>query len=393
MCAAKKMPLDVREVMKAAADTEAARSMLISVCVYYDAQSPAELVELVRHAFDTRARNATVRVVPYEAGASMMLPEADLAVLVAGLSSETGKLANDIRALGIPVLTVTTMPFIVKEQARATGWALLEEDVVHPETSIDGGALPPTSDFNQEPYPLTIDRQESLLGRMGAWVVDTFREKRLAFALAFGFVRRPLSVEFVNATAMQNAGIGLVVVIPGADMPVMTLNQAKMVLQIAAAYDQKLGKERIGELVAVVGGGFACRAVARQVVAAVPGFGWAVKAGIGYGGTVAMGYAAIAYFEKLVGEGASVADAMAAARIEAARVQAAVKSADNPVAAARAAVSTVLVDAASGAARAVKGAVPRLRNAVVDVCETSNVSPIDVGKRLLGHVTSARKSD
>lgn len=392
MCAAK-MPLDVREVMKAAADTEAARSMPLSVCVYYDVQSPRELVDLVQHAFSARARNATVRMAQYEASASLVLPGADLAVLVAGLSPETGKLANGIRALGVPVLTVTTMPFIVKEQARAMGYALLEEDMVYPEISVDGGALPPTSDFNQEPYPLTIDRQTSLLGRMGAWVVDTFREKRLAFALAFGFVRRPLSIEFVNATAMQNAGIGLVVIIPGADMPVMTLNQAKMVLQIAAAYDHKLGKERIGELAAVVGGGFACRAVARQVVAAMPGFGWAVKAGIGYGGTVAMGYAAIAYFEKLVGEGFSAADAMAAARAESARVQAAVKSADNLADAAKAAVSTVVVDAASCMVRAVKGAVPRLRDAVVDVCENANVNPIDAGKQLLGHVASARRSE
>jgi uncharacterized protein (DUF697 family) len=390
MCAAK-MPLDVREVMKAAADTESARSMPISVCVYCDAQTPPDLVDLVRRAFGTRARNATVRVVPYDAGASAALPGTDLAVLVAGLSPETGMLAGDMRTLGVPVLTVTTMPLIVKEQARAMGCALLEEDVVYPDASVDGGALPPTSDFNQEPYPLTIDRQKSLLGRMGAWVVDTFREKRLAFALAFGFVRRPLSVEFVNATAMQNAGVGLVVIIPGADMPVMTLNQAKMVLQIAAAYDQKLGKERIGELVAVVGGGFACRAVARQVVAAVPGIGWAVKAGIGYGGTAAMGYAAIAYFEKMGGEGASAAGVASAVRAEAARVQAAVRSADNPADAAKAAVSTVVADMASGAVGAVRGAAPRLRNAVFDACEDANVNPVDMGKRLLGHVTSARK--
>ena len=40
----------------------------------------------------------------------------------------------------------------------------------------------------------------------------------------------------------------LVVFIPGADMPIMTLNQAKMLLQIAAAYGQPLSAERIKEL-------------------------------------------------------------------------------------------------------------------------------------------------
>ncbi len=53
------------------------------------------------------------------------------------------------------------------------------------------------------------------------------------------------------STAAQNAGVGLVVVIPGADMPVMTANQAKMVLEIAAAYGQPLTVERIKELAAI----------------------------------------------------------------------------------------------------------------------------------------------
>ena len=54
--------------------------------------------------------------------------------------------------------------------------------------------------------------------------------------------------EFVKATAWQNALIGGVAIIPGADMPLMTANQAKMLLQIAAAYGQQLDTERVKEL-------------------------------------------------------------------------------------------------------------------------------------------------
>ena len=46
----------------------------------------------------------------------------------------------------------------------------------------------------------------------------------------------------------------------------MTANQAKMVLEIAAAYGQPLTADRIKELAAIVGGGFAWRAVARQII-------------------------------------------------------------------------------------------------------------------------------
>ncbi|MFR1168058.1 MAG: hypothetical protein ACLSDQ_11025, partial [Adlercreutzia equolifaciens] len=131
----------------------------------------------------------------------------------------------------------------------------------------------------------------------------------------------------VNATAVQNAGVGLVVFIPGADLPIMTLNQAKMLLQIAAAYGEPLGKERVKELAAVVGGAFACRSVARQIVAFVPALGWAVKAAIGYAGTLAMGRAAIEYFEA-GGDIVGVASVVQKARDEA--VEAASKAAATP---------------------------------------------------------------
>ena len=133
---------------------------------------------------------------------------------------------------------------------------------------------------------------------MGEWVVAACREKRLALALSFPFVRKPLSLEAVSATSLQNAGIGLVLFIPGADMPLMTLNQAKMLLQIAAAYGEPMNAARVKELAAIVAGGFACRSVARQVAGAVPAIGWAVKAGVGYAGTKAMGLAAVEYFER-----------------------------------------------------------------------------------------------
>jgi len=85
-----------------------------------------------------------------------------------------------------------------------------------------------------------------------------------------------------------------------------------MVLQIAAAYGVPLGAERIKELIAVVGGAFTMRAIARQFLGVVPGAGWAIKGAIGYSGTIAMGYAAIEYFEggaDLSGLGAKLREA------------------------------------------------------------------------------------
>ena len=118
-----------------------------------------------------------------------------------------------------------------------------------------------------------------------------------ALAVRLPAVRRAYCDHVVLANASQNAVIGAVVIIPGADMPAMTANQIRMVLKIAAAYGEEIGLDRALEILSVVGAAFVFRTLARQALDFVPGFGWALKGAVGFTGTVALGEAAIAYFE------------------------------------------------------------------------------------------------
>ncbi|MGN0262236.1 MAG: YcjF family protein [Eggerthellaceae bacterium] len=385
------MPLNIGEVMKAAADTDAARMMPISIELFFDQDCGEDLRAFVSDAFATEAPKARVYMQDYPARKPELDFDTDLAVLVAGLSKNTGALCDHIRELGVPVMIVTVMPELVREMAQANNHPLLEEDIISPSVQVDGSGLPADHELNCEPYPLTVDRCRNLANRMGDWVVSTFREKRLAFALAFDFVRRPLSMEFTNATAIQNAGIGMVALIPGADMPVMTLNQAKMVLQIAAAYGQKLGRERAMELLAVVGGGFVCRSVARQLVSVVPAFGWVVKGGVGFAGTIAMGCATIAYFEALEGEGMHPEDALAVARKEAAKVKAEVSGKESPAQAALAGARMLVRDAADAGIEKARALAPSARGALREICEYTNMSMADVGRNIVVSIADQMK--
>ena len=376
------MPLDLQALLKAAADTDAARNMPISVSVFFDPEAPIEFQQCILNSLEPVSQSATVHMLDYPDSIFALEPGTDLAILAAGPSTQTGALAERIRKAGVPVLTCTLMPDTVKALAAQSGYPLYVEDVVAPSLAQGewkGAALQNSSQEYQEaePYALTPEREASLLLRMGEWVVATFREKRLAFALAFPFVRKPLAMDCVNATALQNAGIGLVMIIPGADLPVMTLNQAKMVLQIAAAYDQELGKQRAVELLGVVGGGFACRAIARELVELVPGLGWAVKAGVGFGGTVAMGYSAIAYFDFLESEGASAVDAFTAVQNEASRMQRAAMGQDRPADQVLAAVQVLVRDAGVAANKVVNHFLPVAGSIVSNIC--AGVKPDIVG--------------
>lgn len=313
-----KLPIDVKAVLDEALSIDEARSTPVSVAVFIDESAPGDIQAHVRQAFASASPIARVSMVYFPTFPPTVPAGVDMAVVVAGLDEGVGALAANIRAAGVPVMVVTSLPSLVAQIAEAAGTPLLEGDLV---TFAPGGARAAMraarasaeaeadaalaaadreaaeDPAESEPYALDDQAARALDVRMGEWVVEACRPKRLAFALAFCFVRKPLALEAVRATAVQNAGVGLVAFIPGADLPIMTLNQAKMLLQIAAAYGEPMGIERARELVAVVGGAFACRSVARQVAGLVPGLGWVVKGGVGYAGTLAMGYAAIEYFE------------------------------------------------------------------------------------------------
>lgn len=120
--------------------------------------------------------------------------------------------------------------------------------------------------------------------------------KRLALCANFEGARSHAARSVIGATAWQNAAMAGVIFVPGADMPVLTGNQIKMVLELAAIYDKQMSFERAKELLAVIGAGFTLRTIAREGLGFVPGPGWMLKAGIAYAGTVAIGKAAQRYF-------------------------------------------------------------------------------------------------
>jgi uncharacterized protein (DUF697 family) len=146
--------------------------------------------------------------------------------------------------------------------------------------------------------PVPSSSGEALLEKLTTRIVRTLNEDYLV-ALAKGYepFRRAVCEEIIRHNARQNAVVGALP-IPGADMPVMTANQARMVLNIAAAYGEELSIDRARELLGVLAAGFGLRALSRQAVKLIPVAGWAAAAAIGYAGTIAMGRATMLYFER-----------------------------------------------------------------------------------------------
>lgn len=269
------LPFDVRDLMKSGSRFMEERSQPVRLTVFVEVDAPDELIDAVREQLRPTTAAASLAVEVAEPGKPPAVAQgSDVVIALAG--SGTAGLYDALdtpRRMRLP-LAVVALGDYSREQALAD--ALRQ----------------PTADL------LVKDTAAEAVERLGAWLSDNVASKKLAMAHNFAFMRRAVAEDAVRTTAWQNGIVGVVTPIPGADMPIMTANQIKMLLQIAAAYGQPLNADRVKELGAIVAGGYLLRTLAREALTLVPVLGWAVKGGIAYSGTVAMGKAAVKYFEE-----------------------------------------------------------------------------------------------
>ena len=161
---------------------------------------------------------------------------------------------------------------------------------------------------------------------LGGWeatldrIVEDRPDIELALARSFPIFRTRVAQRIINATALTNAQFTLLTGIASAfpltaillpvnslsDIVVLTKNQIMMTLRLAAAYGLEVDyKSRMKEVAPILANAFGWRAIARELVGAVPVVGVLAKPAISYAGTVTVGKAAQFYYQ--TGENISAA--------------------------------------------------------------------------------------
>lgn len=160
--------------------------------------------------------------------------------------------------------------------------------------------------FDDEPLPYVLATDIVRVGpgerlpvdRIAAALAVRLGEAGAPLAGRLPVLRGAVCDRIVASFARKNGIVGVAVFVPGADLPVLALNQVRMLLLLDQAYGLELDpRERLPEVLAVVGAGLGLRAVARELLDVVPVAGWAVKGGVAYAGTRTLGEAAIRRLE------------------------------------------------------------------------------------------------
>ncbi len=305
-----KMPIDVKQILEAAVGFGQERDAPVAVDVVFDATASDALIGALSAALceDVQSENADVAYCVLSGGLPVLRANADLCVVVGGQSKKLGNVMGTARNNGTAAVCVIErgVTFFTDGGAGVVGAGAVGE------AGDEAGALSPVpvvdvaAGVHETEYVAAIDvddivdvdlSEERPLDPLATWAASRLPKKQLALGAAFPFMRHALARELTQSNAIANGAIGVVAFVPGADMPLITANQVKLVLQMAALYGKELDSARAKEAVAVVLGAFGWRALARSLTRFVPVLGVPVKTAVAYTGTLAVGHAACVYFE------------------------------------------------------------------------------------------------
>lgn len=297
------MPIDVSKVLSAITTIGQQRDLPSRVELVFDPTASNALVDKVIEAFVDVSSNAHVTDVVLDKKVPVIPKDTDLVIVIGGDSLLLGDVVHVAEECDVPAVVVIERgkTYFANDRRSAQAYADMTLSA-NTAPTLTGTAIrlawaeASTSRTSWTSSSMASPHVRSSSSAPG--LSRTYRANASRLRRAFPFIRHPLAVELAKQTTIQNGAIGLVFFVPGADMPLIALNQAKMVLQIAAVYGKEMSKERLGEVLAVMAGGFGCRAVARQLVARAPMLGWAIKPAVAASGTMGMAIAAIEYYEE-----------------------------------------------------------------------------------------------
>ena len=103
-------------------------------------------------------------------------------------------------------------------------------------------------------------------------------------------LRQPVADQLTRSAARRNALLAGAVWLPGVDLPVLTLNQIRLLFGIAGAAGRAPGPELLPELAGVAGAAYGFRQLARTLER-LPVPSALVRGGVAFAGTIAVGAA------------------------------------------------------------------------------------------------------
>ncbi|MDR2035596.1 MAG: hypothetical protein LBP91_02845, partial [Coriobacteriales bacterium] len=240
-----KVPISLKTLAKAGRFFEGQSGADTIIEVLVDTSAGSEFVSLCRKVLEARPGTAQLTITGFCNEMPALNKEAGLLVVVAGTSPLLRRIMeialwSDLKCVVLTEDPVALVAQVPKEDALDIAQTIVGVDCSEP--------------------------REKLQRDLSKWCLAHVPQLRLSLGAAFVFMRHPIAVDLTRQTAFENAAIASVFFLPGADLPLLTMNQCKLLYQIAVINEVPLSRERLADLAAVVGAAFGFRGLARLVL-------------------------------------------------------------------------------------------------------------------------------
>ena len=272
-----KIPINMKTLAKAGAVFESESNADTAIEVLVDTSASGELVSLSRKVLEVRPNTVAVSILGFNDEMPTLNKEANLTIVIAGASPHLKRIMeiafwSELKCVVLSVDAPALVAAIPEEDALAIAKTIIEVDLSQPQAVLEGN--------------------------LARWCINRLPGLRLALGAAFPFMRHPIAVDLTRQTAFENAVIASVFFLPGADLPVLTLNQCKLLYQIAVINEVPLSRERLADLGTIVASAFGLRGLTRLVLRKLTPVGWLVRGSTAFGATMAMGHLAFQLYSR-----------------------------------------------------------------------------------------------
>jgi len=258
----------LRGVVNMGREAEESMEEALHLAIYVDTKCPRWLALAIKDAF-VPERDARVDV--YVLDGHPVVAGIDVGVIVSGGSEA-----------------------LVRGAMRTYAGAR-QHVIVVAETSLD---IPDThlpAKLGQFIADVVASEHGPLYERLANALLDS-TEKDVSCAANFAFCREVATARLVSRVAARNAVMGVADFIPGAGMPLMTMNQINMGFDIAATYGRGLSIGRVPEVAVIVAAGLVYREAAHVLMRFLPRLGLITRMVVAYGGTLVTGRMLASHF-------------------------------------------------------------------------------------------------
>ncbi len=291
------LPIDPKKIKEVAEEVLDGLEEEINVNVYVDTTCNPSMIDSLSKFLQGADESVKVKFIDLDNRALGLDYLPDFGLIFAGRDNYSVLCYKALQIKGIPALLISLDPAPVIEASKTEAVAINTSDFICPAYktyTFNGQGEAKAIDFSD--YNQSMDK--SLKSKLVDWMYIYSNAVQISYALHFPFLRPAISRRIINASAIENAGLSMLKVLPGIDMPLCIANQIKMILELAAIYGYEISLDRIVEIIVVILSNFGVRELSNMLSEQTPVPKFMIDGLLGFGGTELLGYAAREYFSR-----------------------------------------------------------------------------------------------